>query len=133
MTDLLFVYGSLVSAVAHPMGEQLRREAGLLGAAMLQARLYRVSWYPGIALSDDAADIVHGELYRLTSPEPSLRWLDEYEGIAAGATSVAPTDDYERRICRVHVATGAAHDAWVYLYRRETRALERVVDGRWRG
>ncbi len=133
MVDLLFVYGSLVSAVAHPQGERLRREATLLGAATLQARLYRVSWYPGIELSGDAADIVHGELYRLTTPETSLRWLDEYEGIAPGLTSVAPTDDYERRLCRVRLHAGDAHEAWVYLYRGDTRGLERVLDGRWRG
>jgi gamma-glutamylcyclotransferase (GGCT)/AIG2-like uncharacterized protein YtfP len=133
MTDLLFVYGSLVSAVAHPKGERLRREASLLGAATLQARLYRVSWYPGITLSDDAADLVHGEVYRLATPGASLRWLDEYEGIAPGASSVAPTDDYERRVCRVNLDAGREHEAWVYLYQRDTRALERVVDGRWRG
>ncbi len=132
MSDLLFVYGSLVSAAAHPKGERLRREATLQGPAMLQARLYRVSWYPGIALSSDAEDIVHGELYRLTSPEASLRWLDEYEGIAPGALSVAPSDDYERRLCAVR-ALGETHDAWVYLYRKDMSALERVMTGRWLG
>jgi gamma-glutamylcyclotransferase (GGCT)/AIG2-like uncharacterized protein YtfP len=133
MSDLLFVYGSLVSAIAHPQGERLRREATLLGGATLQARLYRVSWYPGVALSRDPADVVHGELYRLTPPAQALDWLDEYEGIKLGATSVAPNDEYERRVCRVHTADAAAHEAWVYLYRRDTAARERVPDGRWRG
>jgi gamma-glutamylcyclotransferase (GGCT)/AIG2-like uncharacterized protein YtfP len=133
MSELLFVYGSLVSAVAHPKGERLRREAALLGPATLQAQLYRVSWYPGITLSDDPADLVLGELYRLAAPSQSLAWLDEYEGIAPGATSVAPTDDYERRACIVRSQDGQSHRAWVYLYRRETVRLERVMDGRWRG
>ena len=48
MTDHLFVYGSLMSALAHPMGDQLRLEASLVGPARIAGRLHRVSWYPGL-------------------------------------------------------------------------------------
>jgi hypothetical protein len=35
----LFVYGSLLSAIGHPMGERLRREATLVGSASVSGRL----------------------------------------------------------------------------------------------
>ncbi len=132
MTDLLFVYGSLSSAVDHPQGQRLRREATLVGPAAIQGRLFRLSWYPGLTSSDDPADIVYGEVYRLDTPAASLRWLDEYEGIEPSARSVASSDAYERLVCRVRVAD-VFLDAWVYLYRGDTSALQRVADGRWRG
>lgn len=134
MPDLLFVYGSLLSGIAHPQGERLRREADLLGPARLQGRLFRVSWYPGVTTCDDAADIVHGELYRLRDPSSALRWLDEYEGVTAGATTVASLDDYARSIHRITAAgDGAVYDAWVYVFQQDTNGLVRVTDGRWRG
>ena len=48
MNPHLFVYGTLLSTAGHPMGVRLRREARLIGAASIQGRLYRVSWYPGL-------------------------------------------------------------------------------------
>ena len=50
MTDLIFVYGSLIRAIAHPMGERLRREAEFVTPASVAARLYKVSWYPAVKL-----------------------------------------------------------------------------------
>ena len=41
MNPHLFVYGSLMSAAAHAMGERLRREARLVGEATIQGRLHR--------------------------------------------------------------------------------------------
>ena len=131
LLQLLFVYGSLVSRIAHPQGERLRLEATLIGAATLQGRLYRVSWYPGVTLSDDAADVVHGEIYRVSAA--TLARLDEYEGVTSGATSVASADEYVRQRCAVRDADGAPDEAWVYLYRRDTRHLAYVDDGRWQG
>jgi gamma-glutamylcyclotransferase (GGCT)/AIG2-like uncharacterized protein YtfP len=133
MLDLIFVYGSLVSAIAHPQGERLRREADLLGPATLPARLYRVSWYPAIVKSEEPGDLVHGEVYRLRTPDSTLAWLDEYEGITRGATSVTSPNEYERVAAAVDLAAGGNFDAWVYLYLRPTAALERVASGRWSG
>ncbi len=131
MTDCIFVYGSLLSAIAHPMGERLRREAALVGAATISGRLFRVSWYPAVRL--DPTGTVHGEVYRLTDPAGTLAWLDEYEGIVPGPTGVAESDEYERRTVAVRLATGDAVDAWVYLYRRPVDGLNEVPSGRWTG
>ena len=48
INPLLFVYGTLLSSVDHPMARRLGREADLLGPATFAGRLYRVSWYPGM-------------------------------------------------------------------------------------
>ena len=45
MSQHLFVYGSLMTALAHPMGDRLRKEARLLGPGGIAGRLYRVSWH----------------------------------------------------------------------------------------
>jgi gamma-glutamylcyclotransferase (GGCT)/AIG2-like uncharacterized protein YtfP len=131
MQDLIFVYGSLLSRAAHPMGERLRAEATLVDAASIQGRLYRVSWYPGVVLSDDPADRVYGEVYRLVVPVASLQWLDEYEGITPGPTGVAASDAYERRIVPVRLEGGQSIETWMYVYRRPVAGLERVTSGHW--
>jgi gamma-glutamylcyclotransferase (GGCT)/AIG2-like uncharacterized protein YtfP len=132
MNTHLFVYGSLLSSVAHTMGERLRREARLVGAATFQGRLYRVSWYPGVVPSSDRADVVHGEVYELDNAATALAWLDRYEGITRDATSVTSADEYERIETPVLLANGRPLVVWIYLYRFDVAALPRVVDGRWR-
>jgi gamma-glutamylcyclotransferase (GGCT)/AIG2-like uncharacterized protein YtfP len=84
MNPHLFVYGSLLSSIAHPSGERLRSEARLIGAASMPGRLYRVGWYPGLVAGAAGASRVHGEVYELADPARSLAWLDEYESIVPG-------------------------------------------------
>lgn len=131
--SLLYVYGSLVSRIAHPMGERLRAEARLVGPATVQGRLYRVSWYPGVVLSEDAADRVHGEIYRLSNPAATLAWLDEYEAITPGTLGVAADDEYERQTVTVTRPDGSGHTAWMYVYRRDPTGVTRVASGVWTG
>ena len=49
----------------HPMAKLLSRSAEFIGEARCQGRLYLVKHYPGLVLSDDASDVVFGELFRL--------------------------------------------------------------------
>lgn len=128
MTPHLFVYGSLMSAARHPMGEQLRSEARLVGAATIQGRLYRVSWYPGVIESADAEQRVHGEVYTLGDPDRTLAWLDAYEGIVPGKRDGS---EYERLDRPARLATGEEIAAWVYLYRKDVAGFALVPDGRW--
>src|SRR5262245_52285371 len=112
MNSYLFVYGSLLSTAEHRMGARLRREARRIGAATLQGRLYRVSWYPGAVDSTDPAQRVHGEVYALDNPKLALAWLDAYEGIVPGRGEAG---EYRRVERPVQFATGAQTAAWVYL------------------
>src|SRR5262249_9649071 len=127
MNPHLFVYGSLLSAARHPMGERLAREACCLGDATLQGRLYRISWYPGAVEGGAGDERVHGEVYRLHNGAMTLKWLDAYEGLAAGAGP----GEYARRERPVRLASGEEIAAWVYLYCRDVSGLTRVPGGRW--
>ena len=133
MNPLLFVYGSLLTALDHPMGRRLRAEAALLGPATVRGRLYRVSWYPGFVPGGRDDDVVHGEVYRMADPTASLAWLDEYEGIARGALSAGLADEYVREEIDARLPGGAQVRAWVYVYRRALPESSRVTDGLWRG
>jgi gamma-glutamylcyclotransferase (GGCT)/AIG2-like uncharacterized protein YtfP len=128
--SLLFVYGSLLSNVAHPMGDRLRGEAKLIGAAVMQGRLYTLSWYPAAVASDDPSDYVIGEVYQLDNPIHSLGWLDEYEGIIP-AQSMTKGAEYSRVERSVRVARGGNVMAWVYLYQGDVTRLARITSGRW--
>lgn len=116
MTDLLFVYGTLLSGIDHPMGRKLRNEATLLGPASTRGRLYQISWYPGLVPSTETNDMVKGELYRLPEPQKSFIWLDEYEAVDSG--------EFSRNVGEVF-HKGSPLKAWMYIYQSNT------VTGKW--
>jgi gamma-glutamylcyclotransferase (GGCT)/AIG2-like uncharacterized protein YtfP len=125
----LFVYGTLLSTSGHPMATRLQRNARLLGPATIQGRLYSLGRYPGLVQALDAPGLVHGELFALTMPAVTLRWLDGYEGVLPGKPEESP---YERAVRPVQlVASGETVNAWVYLYRKSVRTRPEVKDGRW--
>jgi gamma-glutamylcyclotransferase (GGCT)/AIG2-like uncharacterized protein YtfP len=128
MNPHLFVYGSLMSTARHPMGDRLRAESRLLGPASIQARLYRVSWYPGAVDGAEPAQRVHGEVYALSDPDQALAWLDAYEGIVPGREEAG---EYRRLERPARLATGEELAAWVYLFRNDVAGLTPVPDGRW--
>jgi gamma-glutamylcyclotransferase (GGCT)/AIG2-like uncharacterized protein YtfP len=117
-----------MSTARHPMGERLRAEARLLGAATIQGRLYRVSWYPGVVDSADAEARVHGEVYALSNPGHALAWLDAYEGIAPDNDA---SGEYRRVERPIRLASGQEVTAWVYLYQKDVSRLPLLADGRW--
>ena len=75
-SDRLFVYGTLMRGFDHPMAKLLSANADFIGEASCRGKLYLVKHYPGLVLSDDPADIVHGELFRLRSAEALLAEFD---------------------------------------------------------
>ena len=100
MLDRLFVYGTLMRGFDHPMSTLLAR-APTSWARRVPGRLHLIRHYPGLVLSDDAADVVFGELYRLREPE-LLREFDMYE--ACGEGFEEPTE-YVRQVLPVTRAT----------------------------
>src|SRR3954463_10525532 len=113
-SDLLFVYGTLMRGFDHPMARLLSRSAEFLGEARCQGRLYLVKHYPGLVLSDDLADRVSGELYRLRRAEELLREFDMYE--ACGEGFCAPTEYLRQMLPVTRDGAAAAGQAWTYLY-----------------
>jgi len=133
--DLLFVYGTLMRGFDHPMARLLSANADFVGEAWCRGRLYLVRHYPGLVLSDDPADIVHGEVYRLRAPDELLREFDMYEACGEG---FAPPTEYLRRMLPVVLADGEAGDApiqasietWTYVYNWPVDQLPRIASGR---
>jgi len=125
--NLLFVYGTLMRGFDNPMAQLLSRNADFLGPARCQGRLYQVSFYPGLVLSEDPAEAVSGELYRLRAGEALLRELDMYE--ACGDGFAEPTQ-YVRQMLAVTSDDGAVSEAWTYLYNWPVADLPRIASGR---
>jgi len=126
-SDRLFVYGTLMRGFDHPMAQLLSRAADFVGEARCRGRLYLIKHYPGLVLSDDPADTVFGELYRLRQPEALLREFDMYE--ACGEGFAEPTE-YLRRILPVTLADDAVSEAWTYIYNWPVAGLPRIASGR---
>lgn len=128
MNANLFVYGTLMSRARHAMGARLRREARLLAEATMLGRLYSLGHYPGMVEAGNAHSLVHGELYALSTPAVTLRWLDAYEGILPGKPELSP---YERIERPVYLTSGEILTAWVYLYRKSVKMRPQVPGGYW--
>ncbi|MCL4766872.1 MAG: gamma-glutamylcyclotransferase [Hyphomicrobiaceae bacterium] len=128
MAQHLFVYGTLLSGARNPMGVRLGREGRLVGPAAIKGRLYDLGRYPALVEAGPDDREVHGEVYALTSPEASLRWLDAYEGIVPGREGSC---DYERVERTLRLAAGGELAAWVYLYRASVHGRRAIDSGRW--
>ena len=126
-SDQLFVYGTLMRGFDHPMAQLLSRSADFVGEARCRGRLYLVKHYPGLVASDNAEDVVFGELFRLRQPTELLAEFDMYE--ACGEGFAEPTE-YIRRMLQVTTAEGAASEAWTYLYNWPVDHLPRIASGR---
>jgi gamma-glutamylcyclotransferase (GGCT)/AIG2-like uncharacterized protein YtfP len=107
MPDLIFVYGTLRSEFNNPYARLLRRQASLIGPAVLTGSIYRLRHYP--AFRPEPAGKVRGEVYRLNQPVETLKALDEYEG-----------DEYERVV---------VNDFWVYQYKKPLPESSRIPSG----
>lgn len=117
MLDLIFVYGTLRRTTNTQMYRHfIAHNADFLGVATMQGRIYKIHHYPGVVLSDDPDDIVHGELYRLRGAETLLPAIDEYEGCSDDFPK--PTR-FIRDVVEVNLTEHGSHDAWVYLYNRD--------------
>ena len=126
-SDRLFVYGTLMRGFDHPMAQLLSRSADFIGEAQCRGRLYLIRHYPGLLKSEDSADIVFGEVYRLRQPEALLREFDMYE--ACGEGFAEPTE-YVRQMLPVTFSDGAAGEAWTYVYNWPVTGLPQIASGK---
>ena len=92
---------------------------------MINGRLYDLKRYP--ALVGLANETAHGEVFRLANPLSSFVWLDKYEGVVPGRE----TNEYERVVRPVWLASGEEISAWVYLYLAEVPLKSVIAGGRW--
>ena len=127
ISDRLFVYGTLMRGFDHPMARLLSRSADFIGEATCRGRLYLVKHYPGLVESEEPADIVFGEVYRLRARDELLREFDMYE--ACGADFPEPTQ-YVRKMLEISLNDGTADEAWTYIYNWPVAHLPRIASGR---
>ena len=126
MIEYLFVYGTLMLGVEHPMAKWLSQHSEFVGAATFRGRLYRVSTYPGVVASADPADRVTGDVLKLRNAAEVLPELDRYE--ACGAEFAEPTE-YLRKQGTVTLASGEEIAVWIYLYNWPVDAKNRIASG----
>ena len=127
ISNRLFVYGTLMRGFDHPMAQLLSRSADYLGPATCRGRLYLIKHYPGLLLSDDPADIVFGELYRLRDRDALLGEFDMYE--ACGEGFPEPTE-YLRQMLQVTGEDGTVSEAWTYVYNWPVTGLPHIASGK---
>lgn len=127
MLDRIFVYGTLMRGFDHPMSKLLSSGADFLGEASCRGRLYRVAHYPGLLHSDNADDIVFGELFRLRNVDELMAALDDYESVGPG---YEPPTLYLRETIPVTLGDGTVTDAWTYIYNRPVIEATRIASGR---
>jgi gamma-glutamylcyclotransferase (GGCT)/AIG2-like uncharacterized protein YtfP len=125
--DRLFVYGTLMRGFDHSMAKLLSANADFLGEASCRGRLYLVRHYPGLVLSDDASDVVHGELFRLRARDELLREFDMYEACGEG---FEPPTEFVRAMLSVTRADGSVGEAWTYTYNWPVAKLPLIASGR---
>ena len=124
LSNFLFVYGTLMSASLHPMAQQLRQHAKLMGAARWPGKLFLVNHYPGAIESDSPNDLVFGEVFELTNPVV-LDELDRYEECSS---EFPEPHEYKRAIKTVFVDNQAI-PCWIYIYNRPIEGLALIPSG----
>ncbi|GAA4446393.1 gamma-glutamylcyclotransferase [Nibrella saemangeumensis] len=125
VTDLLFVYGTLMQRARNPFAEQLHRQSTYLGRVWLPGRLYRVGWFPGAISDPSGTNRVWGEICQLHHPARMLAILDDYEDTADSGSGVGL---FVRRLLPL-TALRRTLPCWVYLYNGPTDTLELITTG----
>lgn len=126
MTDLLFVYGTLLRGAGHPMHQVLLGHSTFISPGRLQGRLYALPDYPGAVVSQRPDEWVHGEIYQMHTPIRLLERLDRYEGCSADSPH---PHEYRREIKEILLPNSAFRAAWVYLYQMDTSSLPAIPSG----
>lgn len=125
-TNYLFVYGTLQLDADNDMSRFLSLNSSVLGKAYIQGKLYKISWFPGVVLSEDASEKVCGTLFQLHNVRETLRFLDDYEGFYE---SNVEESLFRREITTVFLENGNSIDAWVYIYNQNIENKQRILSG----
>ena len=111
MSQYLFAYGTLRLNQDHKLSKEFESKSELIGLGyMSHARLYKIDWQPALIKSDNKADIVIGDIYKIKDAQ-IITSLDEYEGVGVGQ----PPYEYDRHEVEV-ISDGKTYPCWVYWY-----------------
>lgn len=131
----LFIYGTLLEAAQHPMGQLLRDNGSFIARGSIRARLYIIdevdehgpNSFPAAVPSFDNDDRVHGEIFALHAPEIVLPKFDDYE---ACSPRWPEPHEFLRRSVKVLLEDGSVLDAISYLYTYDISRARHVPGGR---
>jgi gamma-glutamylcyclotransferase (GGCT)/AIG2-like uncharacterized protein YtfP len=137
VSDLLFVYGTLLPDIASGSITPVLRRGRRLGPAIVSGCLHDMGGFP--ALNLDVQGVVRGELLSVHAANVWLR-LDVYEGYSSGkphgsvfrrercvATRILDADDDPAD----GGPTSQQVEAWVYVYNRDLNRAPRIESGCW--
>jgi gamma-glutamylcyclotransferase (GGCT)/AIG2-like uncharacterized protein YtfP len=124
MTDLVFFYGTLMSAFRRPGRQRIDDHLEPVGRASIRAALFDLGIYPAAVPAADAQ--VWGEVHRMSDPEVVLAHLDDIEGYHS---SEPDNSLYVRIEAPVTFEDGRLAVAWVYFYNAPLGRAERIESG----
>jgi gamma-glutamylcyclotransferase (GGCT)/AIG2-like uncharacterized protein YtfP len=122
----LFVYGTLLSAFNIPMHKRIRPFMEFSGWGTVQGILVDLGTYPGLLISDEPGNRVHGEIYRIRDATSLFALLDPYEGCG---DSIPGPHEYIRRLRPVRMKNGQELHAWVYFYNLNSNGYPVIESG----
>jgi gamma-glutamylcyclotransferase (GGCT)/AIG2-like uncharacterized protein YtfP len=124
MTDLVFFYGTLMTAFQRPGRARLDHVLEPIGRAWISAALFDLGIYPAAIPANDTR--VWGEVHQMLDPESVLHSLDEIEGYSAEEPD---SSLYTRMETPVMFEDGHVAFAWVYFYNAPLGRAERIESG----
>ena len=124
MTDLVFFYGTLMTAFQRPGRARLDHVLEPVGRAWIYAALFDLGIYPAAIPATDAR--VWGEVHQMWDCESVLHSLDEIEGYSADEPD---SSLYMRVETPVTFEDGHVTFAWVYFYNAPLGRAERIESG----
>ena len=112
MSNLLFVYGTLMADFDSAMARFLKDRAQFLGEGKVRGGLIDLGQYPGLVPGLPAPNGVRGHIFAMEDPGFLLDTLDAYEGIDPFRPQES---EYRRELLEVEREEGARL-CWAYVY-----------------
>src|ERR1044071_6674089 len=126
MSELLFLYGTLLPSTAPEEISAIVRRFRRLGPGHVRGRLYDLGEFPGAVLDPSSRTIIHGELVSLPSQTRILDALDRYEEF----DPLAPKKSlFVRKKAKVLMDNGSSREGWIYVYNRPPGKAKLVRGG----
>ena len=124
MTNLVFVYGTLLSRFERPGGARLSQNLRPLGRGSIEAMLFDLGTYP--AAIHATGSRVWGEVNQMLDEKFVLSVLDEFENCRVGEPG---TSLYVRQEVPSDLDDGTSVLAWAYFYNASLGQAERIASG----
>ena len=125
MTDLVFFYGTLMTAFKRDGRSRIEAKLTPVGRGTIGAALFDLGIYPAAVPADDDSHVT-GELYELLDGPAVLAVLDEIEGFRPNEPARSL---YLRVRTGVTLESGETREAWAYFYNAPLGRAERISSG----